>query len=83
MHELEHGNDQGNGNDRRSLRTVPFIRRWITDLRNNGADFDIDAARAATEVAFAVSRSTYSPNEVFQAARAAYYRVLTSGHSSL
>ncbi|MDQ3962416.1 MAG: hypothetical protein M3277_00630 [Actinomycetota bacterium] len=76
-----HKNFYANGDDRRSPRTVPFIRDWITRLRSNGADFDPDAARAATEVAFAVSQSTYSPNEIFQAARAAYYQVLASERS--
>ncbi|HEV3473685.1 MAG TPA: hypothetical protein VG408_10895, partial [Actinomycetota bacterium] len=78
-----HKGRYSNGNDRRSPRTVPFIRDWITRLRDHGADFDTDAARAAAEVAFAVSQSTYSPNEIFQAARAAYYRVLTSDHRGL
>ena len=76
-----HRNRYSNGNDRRSPRTVPFVRDWLTRLRDQGADFDPDAARAAVEVAFAVSRSTYSVNEIFQAARAAYYQVLASDHS--
>lgn len=64
--------------DRRTASTVPFVRDWITALRLQGGDFDEIAAHAANEIAFECVVRRLHPQEIFDAARAAYYSALPS-----
>jgi hypothetical protein len=64
------------GSERRTARTVPFVRDWITELRLRGGDFSKEAARDANEFAYQAFRRGLRAEEVFDIARTAYYKIL-------
>lgn len=68
--------------DRRTAKTVPFVRDWVTDLRLSGGDFTRTAARTANAMAYESFRRGLRAEEIFEVARIAYYTVLGESMST-